>query len=227
VEYRIISIGTLPAHPLWGERSDVRTGHCTTVLVVAGTARIIVDPSLPEQALAARLFERTPIRLEDVTHVFLTNFQPDHRRALTLFARAEWLLAEPERESARATLDRRRREAEEGGDIDTVDLYRRELECLERFRSAPDQIAPGVDLFPLPGVTAGHCGLLLALPALTVLIAGDAVATIEHLEQGKVLSGCVDVEQAQDSFREVVEIADVIVPGRDNLIMNPLRRLMG
>ena len=31
--HRIISIGTLAAHPLWEERNDVRTGHATTTLI--------------------------------------------------------------------------------------------------------------------------------------------------------------------------------------------------
>ena len=63
------------------------------------------------------------------------------------------------------------------------------------------------------------------LPTRTVLIAGDAVATIEHLEQGKVLPHCVNLAQAQESFKEAIEIADVIIPGRDNIVLNPLRRI--
>ena len=81
-----------------------------------------------------------------------------------------------------------------------------------------------MDLFPLPGVTPGTCGLLLTLPRQTLLIAGDAVATVEHLEQGKVLDRCHDVEQAKESFAEAIEIADVIVPGRDNLCLVPTKR---
>ena len=49
--------------------------------------------------------------------------------------------------------------------------------------------------------------------------------TVEHLERGQVLPSCASIEQAQESFGEAVEIADVIVPGRDNIILNPLRQL--
>jgi glyoxylase-like metal-dependent hydrolase (beta-lactamase superfamily II) len=156
----------------------------------------------------------------------MTCFQPDHRRALAHFESAEWLMQEPEIAAARDTLRLRIGEAEEAGDEEVIDLFRRDLEVLERCRPAPDSIAPGVDLFPLPGVTPGTCGLLLPLPAETVLVCGDAVATVEHLEEGKVLPNCVDVEQAQESFKEALEIADVLVPGRDNVVMNPLRRTM-
>ncbi|MEO1511313.1 MAG: hypothetical protein AAFU70_04495, partial [Planctomycetota bacterium] len=59
----------------------------------------------------------------------------------------------------------------------------------------------------------------------TTLVCGDAIPTIEHLEQGKVLPSADDAERAQESFREAVEIADVLVLGRDNLVVNPLRKM--
>ena len=62
------------------------------------------------------------------------------------------------------------------------------------------------------------------MPTRTVLIAGDAVATVEHLDRGQVLPTCVDVQTAQESLQEALEIADVIIPGRDNVVFNPLRR---
>ena len=223
---RVIAIGTLPAHPLWNERGDVRTGYTTTVLIESGDARIIVDPGLPATVLAARLGERTPLGPERITHVFVTDFQPDHRRGIELFGHAEWLLHEPERDAAAAALRERIQEAESAGDVESAAIFRDDLARLDRFTVAPDRIAEGVDLFPLPGVTPGNCGLLLPLPGRTVLITGDAVPTLEHLEQGKVLPGCIDVEAAQESFRESVEIADVLVLGRDNIVINPLRRTM-
>lgn len=76
----------------------------------------------------------------------------------------------------------------------------------------------------MPGYTPGTCGLLLVFPTTTVLIAGDAVATSEHMEQGRVLRGCFDTETAQESFIEAMQIADVIVPGHDNVVVNPTRR---
>jgi hypothetical protein len=48
--------------------------------------------------------------------------------------------------------------------------------------------------------------------------------TQEHLEQGKVLTTAVDIEQARTSFEEIIEIADMVVPGRDNLLINPTKR---
>lgn len=227
IDYRVISIGTLSAHPLWDERKPVRTGHATTTLVSAGDVHVLVDPALPGDVLAARLGETSPVTTEAITHVFLTSFEPERRRGLSRFSQATWIMHEPEIEAARPTLMQRLDEAETRGEAELAAHYRQDAELLERIKPSPDSLASNVDLFPLPGVTPGTCGILLALPSMTVLIAGDAVPTIEHLEQGKVLPGCTDVDQAQESFREAIEIADVIVPGRGNVMLHPLRGAMG
>ncbi|MBM4099510.1 MAG: MBL fold metallo-hydrolase [Planctomycetes bacterium] len=223
-QFRVISIGTLAHNPLWGERGDVRPGHATTVLVEAGDATILVDPSLPEQILVPRLAERSGLKPDAVTHVFLTNFHPLRRRGLAAFDDAQWLVGELEREAIGAQLVGKYQEAEEAGDADLAASLRAEVALLQRCRAAPDRLAEGVDLFPLYGVTPGSCGLLLPQPSMTVLVAGDAVATSEHLAAGKVISPVFNLEQSQESFREAVEIADLIVCGRDNAVVNPLRR---
>jgi glyoxylase-like metal-dependent hydrolase (beta-lactamase superfamily II) len=226
-DYRVISIGTLAAHPLWDERAPVRTGHATTTLVSAGDRQVLVDPGLPATALVARLAERTRVKPDEITDVFLTRFDADHARGVARFAHARWLVGEAERDWAmsglRAEIDR----AEAGGDTELLEELRARRGLLERFRAAEDRVAPGVDLFPLPGVSPGSCGLLLPLPTSTVLVCGDAVATIEHLRGAKVLPTALDVERAQESFREAIEIADILVLGRDNVAMNPLREMRG
>ena len=223
-QFRVISIGTLAHNPLWGERGDVRPGHATTTLVEAGDAKILVDPSLPEQILVPRLAERSGLKPEAITHVFLTNFHPVRRRGLAAFDDAQWLVGELERETIGAQLVGKFQEAEEAGDTDLAASLRAEVALLQRCKPAPDRLAEGVDLFPLYGVTPGNCGLLLPQPSVTVLVAGDAVATGEHLGAGKVISPVFNLEQAQESFREAVEIADFVVCGRDNAVLNPLRR---
>lgn len=225
-DFRILSIGTLACHPLWDERADVRTGHATTTLISVGGANVLVDPALPGRIIEARLGERSRVRAEDITHVFLTTFSIEHYRGLAHFPEAEWLVYAPERAAAGAALDEHIERAREGGDDELVATIGDHVDLLRRCRDAADHLVPGIDLFPLPGFTPGTCGLLLPLPTRTVLICGDAVATVEHLEQGKVLPTCADIEQAQASFREAIEIADVLVPGRDNIVLNPLKARM-
>jgi len=229
VEFRVISIGALASHPLRDERSPVRLGHGTTTLLDDGVKfRLLVDPSLPDEILRARLKERAGLDPGDVTHVFLTSFRPDLRQGLALFEDALWWISEREREAVGVALveDFKRLTAEglEEGD-ESVELLRREIAVLQKTAAAPDRLCSGVDLFPLPGRTPGLCGLVVSKASATILICGDAIATIEHLKAGKVLLDCVDIEQAQESFREAVEIADVLVLGRDNVVMNPRREL--
>ncbi|MFW5653529.1 MAG: MBL fold metallo-hydrolase [Planctomycetota bacterium] len=226
MDFRIISIGALAAHPLRGERGNKRTGHATTTLIRSDTQVILVDPSLPPQILEPRLDERAGVSSADVTDVFLTSFHPDLRRGLPLFENARWMISEQEREAVGVGLIERFQAAEADTDADpeVMEMLRGEIELLRRMTAAPDRLAPHVDLFPLPGHTPGLSGLLLNLPQRTVLITGDAIPSEEHLQAGKVLQGAFDVEQAQDSFREAVEIADWLILGRDNIVANPLQR---
>jgi hypothetical protein len=209
---RVISIGTLAANPHWGERGAVRPAHATTSLIVAGSARILVDPSLPPQALVPRLAERAGVAADDITHVFLTCLNPIHRRGLLAFDKAQWLVSEREREAIGVQLIASLKEAHDAGDQDLAKTLGHEIAVIQRTVAAPDRLAAGVDLFPLP--TAGA----------TTLVAGDAVPTIEHLAAGQVLSPCHDLEAARESFSEAVEIADWVVCGRDNIVPNQSRR---
>lgn len=232
MDIRVISIGTMACHELWNEREPVRTGHATTTLIRTDDATILVDPGLPAQALQARLGERAAISPAAVTHVFLTSFTPDVRRALPLFESAEWLISEAEREAVGAPLAADLKRLADSGLLDDPDdddrallaAIQNEIALLQRCRPAQDRIAAGVDLFPLPGVTPGMTGLLIPGSKGDVLIAGDAVPTIEHLDRGRVPRRCADPEAARASFLEAIEIADILIPGRDNLVMNPVRR---
>ncbi len=227
INYRIISLGTLAAHPLWEERMPVRGGHATTTLITTENANILVDPSLPPKVLVARLDERSNVKPDEITHVFLTSVDQLHIRGLPAFENAKWLANEPDLEAALTQLDEQIEQTEKGDDRELLAVLESQRKIIANCEPAADSIVQGVDLFPLPGVTEGTCGLLLPLPGSTVLICGDAIATCEHLEEGKVLPNCNNVEQAQASFTEAIEIADVFILGRDNIIVNPLRKPFG
>jgi glyoxylase-like metal-dependent hydrolase (beta-lactamase superfamily II) len=224
VTFRVISIGTLAANPHWGERGAVRPPHATTTLIVADKMKILVDPSLPAQALVPRLVERAGIGPDQITHVFLTCLNPIHRRGILAFEHAQWLVCEREREAIGVQLVNSIKEAHDANDEDLVKTIGQEIAVVQRTVAAPDKLAVGVDLFPLPGVTPGLAGLLLPGVGATTLVAGDAVPTVEHLSAGQVMSPCYDLEAARESFSEAIEIADWLVCGRDNLIPNQSRR---
>lgn len=217
---RVISIGALAANPLWNERTPVRTGHATSTLIRTERAVILVDPGLPEQMIEARLGERAGIRPDDVTHIFLTSFQADTHRGIQAFETATWYISRAEREGAGIPLINHLRRAAEGDDPELTEHLQREVAILQRCKEAPDKLARGVDIFPLHGVTAGLTGLLVTDDDQTILIAGDAVPTIEHLEKGMVLTDAADVKAARESLAEAIEVADLIICGRDNICIN-------
>ena len=231
MEAVVISIGALPSHPLRGEQGARRTGHATTTLIVAPPMHILVDPGLPGPAIAARLDERAGITPEQVTHVFLTRFTPDTARGVKAFDGATWWTSQDEREAVGIGLAEQLRRLVIDDDPETLDIRARlehDVAVLQRCEPAPDRLtgkrAERVDLFPLPGVSPGTAGLLLPLPGQTLLVCGDAVLTREHFERGRVPDDCFDVASAQESFKEAAEIADILVPGRDNLIVNRMRQ---
>jgi len=220
MHYRIISIGALSRHELWPGDGGNRSAHATTTLIRSGDRVILVDPALPPQVVTARLSERAGLLPGGVTDVFLTCFRPAHRHGLTAFPNANWLISEREREVVGAMLVERFQQED---DPDAKQAIQRDVAILKKCRPAPDRLAEHVDLFPLYGFTPGTCGLLLGERRSTVLIAGDAIATAEHLEQGRVLRGAYDLEAAQESFAEAIQIADTVVPGHDNVTINPAR----
>lgn len=219
VRLDVISIGTLSRNRLWGETQAVRTPHATTTLVRSGKRNILIDPGLPSQAIGARLFERTGLRPEQIDTVFLTNFRLSHRAGLPLFREAKILMHEVEQQAMSNRLRMLIEEAPQD-DLDRATLVN-ELKLLETIQAPDDKLANQVDLFPLFGYTAGTCGLLVAALTSATLIAGDAVPTLDHFLAGQTLPDAFDIEAAGESMREVYEIADLIVPGHDNLFANP------
>jgi len=214
----VISIGTLSRNLLWKETEAVRTPHATCSLIRTGKQNILVDPGLPGQILTARLFERTGLRPEKIDTIFLTNARPAHRAGLDAFPKATIYLHELERDSVLRQLNAQLEADEDGDESATI---RSAIDRVTAFKAAPDKLAPQVDLFPLFGYTEGTCGLLVSSPTHTLLIAGDAVATADHFLAGQVLPGCHNVAQAKESLTEAIEIADIIIPGHDNVMLTP------
>jgi glyoxylase-like metal-dependent hydrolase (beta-lactamase superfamily II) len=220
----IISIGTLGRNRLWNENEIVRTAHATTSLIRAGKRMILVDPGLPPPAIAARLFERAGLLPDRIDTIFLTNFRPSSRAGLSLFRKARVLMHENEIDFARQDLQRLLEQAPEA-DQD-YGHFQNELKLVESFDPADDKLAEGVDLYPLFGFTPGTCGLLVPTPTSTTMIAGDAVPTLDHFLAMQVLPDARDIRAAQASMQEVYDIADLIVPGHDNVFVNPRSRGM-
>ncbi len=224
VEYRIISIGALSHHRLWGEGTSIRTAHATTTLVTDGERTILVDPSLPATAMAARFNERTGKTLDDVTDVFCTTLRPVHRRSIAALAHANWWTGELELASYCEALNTQLDSAGRLNEEDAQAL-KADLDLLKRFKPAPDKFGNQISFYPLRGPSVGGAGLLLTPATSTVVIAGDAALSSEHVMAAQVWQGCSDTEMAKESLGDLIELADIIIPGHDNLIFSPQRWL--
>jgi glyoxylase-like metal-dependent hydrolase (beta-lactamase superfamily II) len=226
MELIIVSIGALSKNALWNERTPVRTSHSTTTLIRTTAAEgkeaveLLIDPSLPGQVLESRLFERSGLHAAAITHVFLTNWRPVHRRGLEHFSQAIWWMSQAEIDAANAALDAAENAARRQNEpVD--ELIEKERALLARVQPAPDVLAAQVDLYPLPGYTPGQCGLLVSEPTRTTILSGDAVPTAAHFLAGQVLPDCWDLEKSKESLGEMYEVADIVVPGHDNLFLTP------
>src|SRR5205085_4546843 len=151
---------------------------------------------------------------------------PDTRRALTAFDDATWWVSSQERDAiGHIVANQLRHMVETGrGDAALKRALETDIAILKRCQPPPENLAPRVDVFPMPGVTPGLTGLLLSGERHTTIICGDAIPTVEHLEQGKILPMAADVPRAQQSFEEALEVADLLVLGRDNMVLNPTKR---
>lgn len=223
ISFDVVSIGALARNPFWGEEKPVRTEHATTTLVREGTTTILVDPSLPADVLEPRLSERTSLKPSQVQAVFLTTWQPVHRRSLHLFDHAEWLVWQREQEALLEHLEKLAADPRTKG-TSAEQLIRDERSLLQRCKPAPEKLTPNIHLFPSPGVSPGSAGLLLAAPLVATVVAGDAVMTRDYLEHGQVYEESYNPTEAQESLSDILDIADQIVPGHDNLFIPPMRR---
>jgi glyoxylase-like metal-dependent hydrolase (beta-lactamase superfamily II) len=224
VEYCVVSIGALSRNRLWGESAAVRTSHATTTAIFDGDRVILVDPSLPAQALGPVFNERTGKRLGDVTDVFCTTLRPVHRRSIESLGQAAWWAHADELETYREHLQGLLDSAERL-DADDARNVEADLKLLSRFRAAPERFGPQTTVYPLAGPSPGSAGVLLTPPMTTIVIAGDAAVTAEHVRRGQVWEGCADIGAAMRTMADFLELADVIVPGHDNVMFCPRRWL--
>lgn len=215
--YDILNIGALSKNRFWGETQALRTAHATSTVIQTGNKNILVDPSMPGKVLDARLFERSGIGIGDIDMVFLTNFNIAHRFGLAAFDGATWLMHGPQIEHSRQYLqdlleNQQRNRAED------IHMIEDELSLLDNIRPAPERLTEGVEIFPSPGPTVGNCSLILTQMVGTVIIAGDAIVNRDYLQHGRVHESCYDAKAAINSMQDILEVADIIIPGHDNII---------
>ena len=154
----------------------------------------VVFPMLePEDLLEHRLAE-IGLRPADITHVVNTHLHADHCGGNFLFPQAEFLV---QREHYAEALAHPQIPSE------LFDLP----ELNYRFLDGDAELFGGVRAIVAPGHARGLQALLVSLPESgNILIAGDAIDTLEHLERD-LWTHCPDPEVARESAEQLQRLA--------------------
>lgn len=144
-----------------------------------GAARILVRPVLDAAETAASQVERLGFPREDVRHIVLTHFDPDHIGGLsdfpqaTVHATAAEVLGSIVSPSRRERLRYRPSQWAHGPKI--VE-HSPDGERWRGFAAAKElgAVAPGIVLVSLPGHTRGHAGVAVDAGDRWILHAGDS-----------------------------------------------------
>jgi glyoxylase-like metal-dependent hydrolase (beta-lactamase superfamily II) len=196
----VITLGNLSRNRYWGEGDDrgVRSAICTCTLIQGEGFHLIVDPSLAKsEQMTAELDRRTGLRLRDIDAVFVTHEHGDHWFGLAHFPEAKWLAA-PE---VAAALNKTRK-------------------LPKQVESATGKLFDAVEIVATPGHTLSHHSLRFDCDGLSVVVAGDAGATLDFWRERRGYFNCVDFDLSAKTMDKIAGLADLVVPGHDNYFPN-------
>ncbi len=143
-----------------------------------GPVRHIVRPVLDPAETAARQVERLGFRRDDVRHIVVTHFDPDHIGGLSDFPHAAVHTTADEVLGAQNPPTRRERSRfrpAQWGHGPRIIEHGAAGEPWRGFAGVKplDEIAPGIVLIPLPGHTRGHAAVAVDAGDRWLLHAGD------------------------------------------------------
>jgi glyoxylase-like metal-dependent hydrolase (beta-lactamase superfamily II) len=192
----LITIGNLSRNRYWGESDakGLRPAICTCTLIRGDGFRLLVDPSLEKlEDMARELDRRTGLKIQDINAVFITHEHGDHSAGLAHFPNAKWF-AGPE----------------------IASILNSSKQFSKAIEPATGKLFDVVEIVPTPGHTMGHQSLRFDCDGLSVVVAGDAVATRDFWRERRGFYNCVDFELAAKSMSKIAGIADFLAPGHDN-----------
>jgi glyoxylase-like metal-dependent hydrolase (beta-lactamase superfamily II) len=196
IHWDIITIGNLSRNRYWGE-SEEKSLHsviCTTTIITGKNFHVIVDPSLSDpKAMAEELKRRTGLTPDDIDVAFVTHEHGDHHCGLPAFPKAKWLAT-----------------AEAASIINKTAKYEKNVEA------AGNSLFDAIDVIAAPGHTPGTAGLRFDYRGLSVFVAGDALATRDFWDDGRIYFKALDQEVAKQSMKKIASISNIVVPGHDN-----------
>ena len=195
----VVTIGNLSRNRYWGESDarGVRAAICTCTLITGEGFRILVDPSLANEAdMTRELDRRTGTKPRDITAVFVTHQHGDHLAGIAHFPNSKWLAAPA-----------------------VAEMINKSAKLPRLVEGATDRLLDSIDVIPTPGHTNTHHSLHFDCDGLSIVIAGDSVATRDFFGERRGYFNAVDFELSARTMDKLAAMADIIVPGHDNYFL--------
>lgn len=219
LQWKTLTLGHLSRNKFWGE-SDAAQYHsvvATTTLVQVEGINILVDPTLPVEQTEKLLNLHAGIGRKDIDIVFATHYHGDHRVDAAKYPKAKLFMSNATLIDARMATE----EVKQGRGIPDF------VVGLEDFDAAPEELAPGVRLYALPGHTDGNTGLMLDAPEGKVLLSGDTIMGEEYFCAGEGYWFNTSAEKTHDSIVLAAQNADLVVPGHGDWFLTEGRSNFG
>ena len=147
--------------------------------------------------MTTELSRRTGLKPDNIDAVFITHQHGDHIAGLKHFPKARWLAG-----------------AEVASGLNNSAIYPKQIE------PAGNNLFGAIDVIPTPGHTPDHQSLRFDYRGLSIVIAGDSVATKDFWDEKRMYYNVQDVEESKRTMEKIDSIADIIVPGHDNCFFN-------
>jgi glyoxylase-like metal-dependent hydrolase (beta-lactamase superfamily II) len=195
----VITIGNLSRNRYWGESDaqGVRAAICTCTLIAGAGFRLLVDPSLADAAeMACELDRRAGLKPRDVSAVFVTHEHGDHVAGLAHFPEAKWWAAPA-----------------------VAEVLNKSAKLPRRIEGVMGRLFDAVEVIAAPGRTRTHHSLRFDCDGLSIVAAGDAVATRDFFRERRGYFNAVDFELSARTMDKLATVADIIIPGHDNYFL--------
>ena len=146
--------------------------------------------------MTRELDRRAGLKPRDINAVFVTHEHGDHFAGVAHFPDAKWLAAPA-----------------------VAGILNKSAKLSRRFENAGECLFDAVGVMAAPGHTASHHSLRFDCDGLSVVIAGDAVATRDFFRERRGYFNAVDFELSARTMDKLAALADIIVPGHDNYFL--------
>jgi len=195
----IITIGNLSRNRYWGESDErpLRSAICTCSVISGDDFQIIVDPSLTDEtAMFTELNRRTGLTPDVINAVLITHQHGDHIAGIKHFPKARWFA---------------------GSEV--ASGFNKSALSIKTIEPAGKNLFGAIDVVSTPGHTPHH-SLRFDYKGLSIVIAGDSVATKDFWDERRGYYNVMDEAESKRSMQKIDSFANIIVPGHDNCFLN-------